>query len=75
MDENANVDTQIRGMTCLESINQSLLFLADQAMRHGEYVLASKLRASIAVNQARLEKIKDAAVPSGESGSCRGMYD
>ena len=59
MDENAKVDTQIKGMTCLESINLSLLILAEEAMRQGEYVLASKLRASIAVNQARIGQLKN----------------
>jgi len=59
MGENTNISTQIKGVNCLESINQGLLALAEQAMRQGEYVLASKLRAGIKMNQARIDQLRN----------------
>jgi hypothetical protein len=58
MDRNGNILPNAKGMNVLESINQGLVVLAEQAMRQGEYVLASKLRNSIAVNQLRIEQLK-----------------
>lgn len=58
MDENTNIHTQIKGINCLVSINQGLIVLAEQAMRQGEYALASKLRAGITVNQARIDQLR-----------------
>lgn len=54
---NGNILQNVKGMNSLESVNQGLLFLAEQAMRQGEYILASKLRTSIAMNQARIETL------------------
>jgi len=71
MDRNGNILPNSKGMNILESINQGLVVLAEQAMRQGEYVLASKLRNSIAVNQLRIEQIKSVeSLCSSQSGFC-----
>lgn len=64
MDGIHNILLNVKSMNSLESINLGLVVLEEEAMRQGEFVLASKLRDSIAVNQARLESIKGAGAQS-----------
>ena len=57
IDDN-DIPWRIRNIKFLHSLVKRMLRMSELALRQGDYLAAQKLRATIAVNEAEIERLK-----------------
>jgi hypothetical protein len=59
MVEANEINRRLRNIKRLKNVDEIMKNMSDVAMRQGDYLAAQKFVASIAVNEAEIERLKD----------------